>query len=337
MKKILTFAAFMMAASLLAHAQDTQSAAAAAARALSEAPKQEEEIVKPQYWTRSVDFDLGFNQTGLWSWAAGGYHTISLAAGIDAKASYAKDLMKWNNRLQLNYGFLWSADKTDLLQKSTDRIYLESKWAYKTGSVSKWNYTASFDFRSQFTNSYDDYKNVDADGHTVPWYGTLKSGFMAPAYTNIALGLEWSPNDWFNINLAPLTGGFTICTTESLRKSYGMKLREEGLDPNAGDSYHSALFQFGAQLKANAKFVFNDVFTYDTQLVLFTDYLDQPFAHNRVNWDNKISWQAAKYFKIAVNTWMIYDPIVTIDGRTSKVQFKEFFSISFTYKLTNKK
>ena len=53
------------------------------------------------------------------------------AEGEKYVANYAKGKMLWNNRLQLDYGFLYSADKP-ILQKSKDRIYLESKWGYET-------------------------------------------------------------------------------------------------------------------------------------------------------------------------------------------------------------
>ena len=321
-----------LAAGGAAYAQNVQTAAEEAAKALTEAAQQEvRKAERSVYWTNSADFDLGFNQTSLTSWAAGGYNTLALAAGMDAKAIYAKDLLKWDNRLQLNYGFLWSADKSNLLQKSNDRIYAESKLAYKTAKTSKWDFTASFDFRSQFTNSYDKYVQ---DQQTKLWSGTLKSGFLSPAYTNIALGMEWAPTNWFNINIAPLTGGFTICTINELKKGYGMKPIDE-TDLTLG--YHSALFQFGAQVKLNFKASINDVVGYDTQLVIFTDYLNKPFVFNRINWDNKITWQLAKFFKIGLNTWLIYDPIITIDGVTSKTQFKEFVAINFTYTISNKK
>lgn len=333
MKKFFLIAAAFLAATFSASAQDdVQKAAAAAAAAFSEVPKTEKAEAKPQYWTNSLQVDLGFSQTGYTSWAKGGYNTLSLSAGIDARANYARDLMSWNNRLQLQYGFLWTADKRNIMQKSNDIIYLESRWAYKTAKDSRWNYSASYDFRSQFTNSYDSYKQ-DVNGD---WSGTLKSGFFAPAYTNIALGMEWVPNDWFTVNIAPLTGGFTICNIESLRQKYGMKLKDQTLDPAIGSSYENALFQFGAQVKVDFKAMLNDAFKYETQFVLFTDYLNSPFKANRVNWDNKFSWQAAKYFKVAFNTWLIYDPIVLIDN-TQKVQFKEFFSIGFTYAIANKK
>ena len=336
MKKTLLIISSLAFACSVCAAQDddVRKAAQEAAAAMLSAPEQTEAAAKPVYWTKSIDFDLGFNQTGLVSWAAGGYNTLSLSAGVDAKANYAKGLMSWNNRLQLNYGILYSADKEGAIQKSNDRIYFESKWAYKTGKESKWNYTASFDFRSQFSDTPAKYVQ-ESENKWVP--EGLKSSLLSPGYTNIAFGMEWRPNDWFNLNVAPLTGGFTICTVEDLRKSYGMKLKDDSFDPDLGSSYKSTLFQFGAQIKADLNITINEKFNYNTQLVIFTDYLDQPFKHNRVNWDNKITWNAARFFKVGFNTWMIYDPLVEFDGVASKVQFKEFFTISFTYTISNKK
>ena len=302
----------------------------ALAAALASAPGAFAEESAEGKWNSSIEFAVGFSQTGFFNWSAGGYNSLSLATGIDAKASYAKKLMNWNNRLQLNYGFLWTADKSNLLQKSTDRIYLESKFSYKTAKESKWSYSASFDFRTQFSDSKDKY----VQNEEGKWDGTLKSSFLSPGYTNIALGMDWVPTKWFDMNIAPLTGGFTLCTVESLKSSYGMKLRDTD-DPSLG--YRSSLFQFGAQIKANARIVVNDNLKYETQVVLFTDYLNKPFAWNRVNWDNKISFQAGRFFKVALNTWFIYDPIVEIDGVRSKAQFKEFFSVNFTYTIAPKK
>lgn len=318
----------LLAACATAYAQDAQTVAAEAAKAIAEAEETQAPVEKPRYWTNSAAFDLGFNQTSLTNWAAGGFNTITLAAGIDCSANYAKDLFSWNNRLQLNYAFFHSADKKGILQKSNDRIYLESKWAYKTGENSKWNYTAALDFRSQFTDTYDGYEQLE-DGTWVQ--GNLKSGFMSPGYINLALGLEWKPADWFNVNFAPVTGGVVIATNSILRPNYGMPLIE-----GSTDRYRPALFQFGAQIKANAKVSVNDKLFYETQLVLFTDYLNKPFVYNRVNWDNKLTWEAAKFFKVSLSTWLIYDPIVVIDGQMSKVQFKEFLSLSFTYTIASK-
>lgn len=335
MKKAVSLSIAAIVATMSLHAQDDalQKALEAAAEALQEAPAAKDAEDKPRYWDSWTQFDLGTSNTSLWNWAAGGYNTLTLNLGADANLNYSKDLVSWTNRLQLQYGFLWSADKENLLQKSNDLIKFESRLAYKITKDSKWNYSASFDFRSQFTDSYDSYKQDEQSGK---WNGVLKSSFLSPAYSTAALGMEWTPTDWFNVNIAPLTGGFTICTTEELRKKYGMKLREDGLDPELGGNYRSQLFQFGAQVKTNYMTSINDNFKYETQLVLFTDYLNKPFRYYRVNWDNKITWQLAKYFKIGLSTWMIYDPIVVIDGK-QRIQFKEFFSVNFTYLISNKK
>ncbi len=353
MKRIITTVA-LAAISFFCFAQNNvQQAASDAAEAIANAPQEEPAKPKPVYWTESADLSIGFNQTGLTNWAAGGYNTMTLSAGLDAKANYKKDLMSWNNRLQLNYAFLHSSDKEGLLQKSNDRIYLESKWAYQTAKDSKWNYSAAFDFRSQFTDTPAKYVQYDSNndgsiGDPDKWKGDgLKSGFISPAYTNLALGLEWKPNKWLDINMAPLTGGFTIVDIAQLRKNYGMELGCAEDDPayaaalatndpvQYGPYFRSAKFQFGAQVKADMKFSINENIKYETQVVLFTDYLDHPFEWTRVNWDNKISFKLAKYFSVAFNTWLIYDPIVMIadeDGALAqRIQFKEFLSFNFAY------
>ena len=325
MKKLLILAATLLVAIPLTRAQDdVLKATAEAAAALAEAPEAEEEAPLPQYWKRYAVFDLGFNQTALWNWASGGYNTATLRIGIDGNINYARDLVTWTNRLQLMYGFLWSADKENLIQKSTDLMQFESRFGYKTSETSKWKYTADLTFKSQFSDSYDSYKQ----GTDGKWTGTLKSGLFSPGYLTFGLGMTWDPASWFSLNLSPVTGGFIFCNIPELRKKYGM--------PLVKDEYANYLFQLGAQLNMNLKASIPDVMTYETQLILFTDYLNHPFVWNRVNWDNKFGFLVGKYIKLAFDTWLIYDPVVMIAGKDrseprQRVQFKEFFSFNFTY------
>lgn len=321
MKKI--FASVLaLSVCLAANAQDLETAAKEAALALSDAPKAEEEAVKPNYWNTSSIFDLGITQTKLVDWAAGGDNQFNIKAAIDAQANYSKNLTAWTNRLQLDYGLMYTNPSNKLLrQKSVDRIYFESKFTCKTGSDSKFNYSALFDFKTQFGENFKDYAPTDDK-----WVGTLTSDFLAPAYTNIALGIDWAPANWISVNFAPLTGGFTICNVDELKENYGMPLLDNG-------DYKSALFQFGAQLKTIMKFVINDNIKYETQIVVFTDYLNEPYV--RYNWDNSIDWQIAKYIKFSFKTWMIYDPIVLINDK-QKIQFKDVLTFNFTYSIHNK-
>lgn len=353
MKKIfITLSAVLL--SVATYAQDAQQAAAEAAKAIDAAQNAEVKVEKPKYWTNSLKTNVSLGQTSLTNWAAGGDNTVSLAAFIDANANYKKNEMFWNNRLQLDYGFLYASSKP-IIQKNTDRIYLESKWGYKTEAMKNFYFSANYDFKSQFAPGYE-YKTPSVEGlENLPmkdkvqaWMDARKplSGILSPAYTNLALGIDWTPAKWLSVNFAPITGGFVIVEDVRFRQSYSMPLRKEweGITegvPTDGSQLRSARFEFGAQLKVDAKVNVNDNFSYSTQVVLFSNYLDKP-QNMRVNWDNRIDWKLAKYFSFTVTTNLIYDDKVMIfsekDGKThQRIQFKESVAFGFTYTIASKK
>ncbi len=339
-KRLIAAASLLLAAGVCSFAQTgVQDAAAKAAEALAQTQEEQQAPAKPNYWTKSVKFDLGFTNTILTNWAAGGYNQTAAATALDANANYKKGLTYWNNRLQLDYGFFYADDKP-VLQKNKDRIMLDSKWGFKTSEKSKWSYTAAFNFQSQFTETHK-FTNPGGENPTFDdWMAkaVLQSAFLSPAYTTLSLGVDWTPKPWFTVSFSPLTSGFTIVRREELRKTYGMELKPE-YEGHSGDilgsMYKPYRFQLGARLAMNAKFKVNDVLAGETSLTLFSDYLNHPLEP-RVNWDNKITWQLAKHFGIALQTWLIYDPNVLIDG-TKKVQFKEFLTLNFTYLLEPRK
>lgn len=332
---------------------DAQKAAAAAAAAVAEAPEVEKKEPKPKYWEESLKTNIKFGQTSLTNWAAGGDNTVTLQAFIDGNANYKKNDMFWNNRLQLDYGFVYASSKP-ILQKSDDRIYLESKFGYKNVNMKNFSLSINYDFKSQFNTGYD-YLTPSLPEGEIPrdeliqyWKDArkIKSGFLAPAYTNLAVGIDVKPFKWLSLNIAPLTGGFVIVTDQQLRKNYGMQLRDEWKDvteglPEDGSQYRSARFEFGAQIKADIAVKVNDNFSYTSQLVLFSNYLDHP-ENLRVNWDNRFDWKLAKYFSLTLTTNLIYDDKVMIfnetDGLTKqRVQFKESLLFGFTYTIASKK
>ena len=364
-------------------AQDVQAIAAEAAKTISEAPEVAPEVETPKYWSRMLMTNLNMGQTSLTNWAAGGDNTVSFQGFVDANINYAKDEMFWSNRLQLDYGFLYASSKP-ILQKSTDRIYLESKWGYKTETMKKFYFSANYDFKSQFSTGYDYNTPVTEDGSPLDqiqdksylkklWKDarSMKSGFLAPAYTNLALGFDYKPTKWLSINFAPISGGYVIVKDEALRKSYSMNLKRQWKDYDAlsdekkveydeamasgdneliGSFYQGARFELGAQLKVDAAVNINDNFKYSTQVVLFYNYLASLGAYGgkcpRINWDNRIDWKLAKYFSLTLTTNLIYDDTIRItnpddltefpDGR-ARVQFKESLAFGFTYTIASKK
>jgi hypothetical protein len=344
---------------------EAQKAAAAAAAAVAEAPVVKQKVEKSKYWEESLKTNIKFGQTSLTNWAAGGDNTVTLQAFIDGNANYKKNDLFWNNRLQLDYGFVYASSKP-ILQKSNDRIYLESKFGYKNASMKNFSLSVNYDFKSQFNTGYD-YLTPSVPAGKYPegtglndlphrdqvslWKDArkMKSGFLAPAYTNLAVGIDLKPAKWLSLNLAPLTGGVVIVRNELLRKNYSMQLKDEYLNQDLssmapeelGACYKPARFEFGAQVKADIAVKVNDNFSYTSQLVLFSNYLDHP-ENMRVNWDNRFDWKLAKYFSLTVTTNMIYDDKIMIfsdkDGLTKqRVQFKQSMLFGFTYTIASKK
>ena len=366
MKKIIMIvSALLICMAGWAQSSDALKAVTEAAKEITEAQKEDPKVEKPRYWTNSLVTNIKFGQTSLTNWAAGGDNTTTLQAFIDGNANYKKNDLFWNNRLQLDYGFVYASSKP-ILQKSDDRIYLESKFGYKNVNMKNFSLSINYDFKSQFNTGYDYLtpsvpdKFKDDEGNlpglndlahndqVALWKDArkIKSGFLAPAYTNLAVGIDVKPAKWLSLNIAPVTGGVVIVRNEALRANYSMPLKEEWKDktenvPTDGSQFRSARFEFGAQVKADIAVNVNDNFKYTSQLVLFSNYLDHP-ENLRVNWDNRFDWKLAKYFSLTLTTNMIYDDKVMIfsekDGQTKqRVQFKESLLFGFTWTIASKK
>lgn len=356
MKKFFTvIALFAGIAAGAQEATDAQKAAAEAAAAIAGTPVTATAAPKPNYWTNSLATQVNFIQSSYTNWAKGGYNNYTMSAYVDANANYKKNDFVWNNRLQLDYGFLYSEDKP-ILQKNKDRILLESTAGQKINKAL--SYTAKFTFLSQFANGYNYPVPKTAEGvEPTPqdWRNAtvLKSSLLSPAIATLGLGIDWNPKPWFKVNFAPLTGGFTIVQTESLRNVYGMPFKDDhtaadlvkdekggGLVTN-GDIMKGARFEFGAQLSMDAKMQINENFQANTQLILFSNYLKNP-QNVRVNWDNRFMWKVAKFFSINLTTSLIYDDTVLIFDEDHKagfrnVQFYEALQFGFTYTFATKK
>lgn len=277
---------------------------------------------KPNYWTSSVLTQIGFSQVSLTNWAAGGYGSISLNTYIKGDRNYKKDKLMWDNQLQLGYGFIQSYQ--DGYNKSDDKLILDSKFGYK--ATDKLYYSTVFNFRSQFTTGYKDKVAV--------------SDFFAPAYMSLGLGIDYKPKAGISLNFAPLTGKVVMVKDPALRTKYG----------NAEDQFSK--FELGAQLKLDTKIEVQD-FKVVSALTLFSDYLGKPL-NIKVYWDVNIDAKITKFFSVSLRTNLIYDDAIKFldkkdkkgnlildeEGKVIKVpgvQFKELFSVGFSYTLATKK
>ncbi len=299
------------------------------------------EVKKPKNWTLSAMANLNFIESAYVNWAKGGITNFALSTYVDLNANYKVEKMFWNNRLQLDYGFMYSLDKP-ILQGTKDRMLLESTFGYK--AVKNLSYSAKFTFLNQFANGYTYGMPSVAEGEKATraqWKNArnLKSGFFAPAVINLGLGVDWQPLSWLSINFAPLTAGVNIVTIPELREAYGMK-------KIAGtENFRSCRFEFGTQITADVKFKVNDNFEVGSHLILFSNYLYKP-QNVRVIWDNMLMWKLSKIFTVNLTTSLISDPMVKIvsdkdvkdfpKGRT-RVQFAQALQLGISYSFSTKK
>ena len=269
----------------------------------AEAPKAE--------WNKGIATTIGFSQLSLMQWAAGGVGQLTLNTFADAYANLTKGKIVWANELQAGYGFIHSFDK-DYLLKSDDRLIFDSKFGYK--AAEKLYFSAVYNFRTQFAEGWDGKHDM------------IISDFFAPAYTSLGLGIDFTPVKNVAINFAPLTGKVTMVRPQELRVRYG----------NAEDQF--ARFELGAQLRVDAKMEVEN-FKVGTALVLFSDYLNKP-QNIKVNWDVNAEAKVSKFFSVTLRTNLIYDDNVLVPKyyknstemyQGKGIQFKELFSIGFTY------
>ena len=162
-------------------------------------------------------------------------------------------------------------------------------------------------------------------GFNYPDDSTLISGFLAPAYILIALGMDYKPNDAFTILISPLAGKFTIVRDQNLANTGafgvepGKKIRKE----------------FGASLKLMYKGNLMENITFQTKVDLFSNYIDHP-ENIDINWEVLITMKVNKYISANISASLIYDDDIDIVQENGKIgpatQFKELLGIGLSYK-----
>lgn len=157
----------------------------------------EDEAPKP--WKCTGLVGLNANATGMVNWAAGGNNNI--AGNVFGKLclAYSENNLSWETTLDAEYGLTYVDQKFDKLQKSSDRLNFTTKfgWAFQP----KWFLTVNAGFLTQFDlgRSYN--------GTSAP--NPVISNILAPSYTDISVGLDYKPVDFFSLYMSPVAGRIT--------------------------------------------------------------------------------------------------------------------------------
>ena len=261
-------------------------------------------------WVLKGVTGLNMSQTAMANWSAGGENSIAGNAYLNASLTHKKGNWLWVTNMVLDYGL--SKTKSQGMRKSSDKIGLSTQLGYSTDNV--WFYTLMGDLNTQFAKGYD----YPDEEHQI-------SNFFAPAYSNIALGMEWRPKSNYSLLLSPVSTKMTFVTDD-----YLSDLGAFGVDP--GDHFK---IEGGAFVKARAELPVMENVNLITTADFFTPY-SKDFGNIDVNWDVLISMKINKVLSATINTTLKYDnDVKTFDDngvkKGAKVQFKEVLGIGLAY------
>lgn len=261
-------------------------------------------------WVLKGVTGLNMSQTAMANWSAGGENSIAGNAYLNASLTHKKGNWLWVTNMVLDYGL--SKTKSQGMRKSSDKIGLSTQLGCSTDNV--WFYTLMGDLNTQFAKGYD-YPDKE---HQI-------SNFFAPAYSNIALGMEWRPKSNYSLLLSPVSTKMTFVTDD-----YLSDLGAFGVDP--GDHFK---IEGGAFVKARAELPVMENVNLITTADFFTPY-SKDFGNIDVNWDVLISMKINKVLSATINTTLKYDnDVKTFDDngvkKGAKVQFKEVLGIGLAY------
>ena len=295
---------------------------------------QDEAEAPASNWTHGGNVGFNLAQSHFDNWSAGGQDNINFLGLAKYEINFKKDSHKWDNSIDLQLGYSYfDLDKKPV--KTDDRIFLNSLYGYNLMD-DKLYATANFTFQSQFTNGYD-YANDSTE---------RISGFMAPGYITLGLGAQWVPNEYFKINVAPITGRLTIVNDQKLADAgaFGVKKAETDTLGNITKHGEKTRWELGAQVTAEFTYKLTDVITYNMKVIAFYDYLggkENALGESYTcpvdfDWDNTLIMKINDWLSCNITARLVYDedvkPLKGLNGYTFR-QFKEVLSLGISYKI----
>ncbi len=297
--------------------------------------------------------------TGMINWASGGNNNVNGVLYGRMRLLYHKNKLAWDSSLDTEYGLSYIDQKYDKVQKSNDKFNISSKLGYEFAKG--WYATGLFGFRTQYALG----RNYEGKGEDNP----IISKALAPAYTDISVGLDWKPNDIFSVYISPIAGRFTtVMVSESMNKDYNnlYPVANGGLEQSLKDKYAvwkyddqnkkdysmNTRTELGFSLKGAVNYSLKDVKITST-LGLYTPYSwdkteigknghgkpeyrdnNRRIGNFDVDWDVALSYQFLKCLQATLSTSLRYYNGVKIekDGYScERVQFKTILGVGLGY------
>jgi hypothetical protein len=284
-------------------------------------------------WKLKAIYGLNGTQTSFVNWNAGGRNNVSVLGFINANADYTKGRIKWGNDLGLALGGLQYINEEAAtragFQKTDDRIDFATNLGYELK-------------QSIYLSAIGGFRTQMLDGYNYPNDSVRVSNFMAPGYLNFGLGIDYKPNDNFNLFVAPLATKMTFVQDETLANAGAFGVEGAVYDGigqlvTAGKQFR---VEFGSYLKIKYNRTLAKNIDIKTKLELFSNYLDNP-GNIDVIGEALFSFKVNSWFSASLQWNLLYDD--DIDIRDSKgnvgprTQFKSVMGLGVSFTMKNYK
>lgn len=288
-------------------------------------------LTDSSYWTSKMLFGINGSQTSFVNWAAGGRNNVAVLGFLDGSATYRKGNVKWNNDLKLALGGLRFIDKSEddrKLQKTDDRVDIATSLGYEFKN--KWFYTLVGGFKTQML-----------DGYVYPNDSVRVSTFMAPAYVNFALGIEFAPSPSFNLFVSPLAAKLTIVNDQVLANAgaFGVQKADTGSLGEILNPGKRLRSEYGAYLKMRYSKEIAKNIEMKSRLELFSNYIQNP-QNVDVNAEVIFTFKVNKWFSSSLQWNLVYDDdIKVLDSRGNtgpRTQFKSVLGLGVSFTMKNR-
>jgi hypothetical protein len=271
-----------------------------------ESPETEKKLDKKEgitrHWTYGGTENVQLSQAYADNWVKGGENSVSLLSDLRIQARYKKNNVEWESYAIHKLGILQTEKKKGRI--NDDLIELNTKYGLKAGK--KWFYSGLFNFKTQF---FDGYKKNDVDKETPI------SGFMAPGYVTMALGMDYKEKN-FTLMLLPFTNKLTIVADTAKFDQTRYDVDPEKKTDNMG----------GASLVNKFKWEMSKDFNLTSKLDFFYEYMQRD-NQIQAEWELILDMKINIFLSTRVSTYLRY-----YSNESEKLQLREIMSISFNYK-----
>jgi hypothetical protein len=280
---------------------------------------QTDSLADPKAWGFGARGNLLINQVALSNWQAGGESSLGGTVSINLSAKKRFGRWVWDNRLDLRYGHQWLGDRS---VKTDDLIDLNTRLDRRLSD--RLSISLMLAFRTQFAQGFE---------ASVP--DIFVSDFLAPAYTNMGVGLTYKAGEKLSLFFSPSTAKWTLVNNGRLADNgaFGVEAAQVDSSGNVISPGKKSRFEIGGYMNVLLTTVVAKNIDFRSKLDLFSNYLNKP-QNIDVNWENTLNLKVNEYVTVQLVAHLIYDNDIVftdVNGRGPRTQFRESMGVGLNY------